>query len=511
MKVSLLGVLALGLGLSQAAVADGKNDKRPVRGSLHLGGGSSLARPSAGALALSEAFSSVAKHVSPWVVSVYTSRTVEAPSISPFLPFLGPEFGNQAKPESRKQEGGGSGFVVDPEGYVLTNAHVVKDMEEIKVELSDRTRLDAQVVGVDEKSDVALLKLPARKGGGSYVSASFADSDSLRIGEIVLAIGNPFLFRNTVTMGIVSATGRTEGASRDAYADYIQTDAAVNPGNSGGPLVNLRGEVVGINSSIWSRSGGYQGISFAIPINQARRIAEDLAYDGKVSRGWLGVGIEDVDPELAEALGIEGRNGAKIVQVNPGTPAARAGLQAGDVVLAVDGHAVTGSADLRNRVALLRPNQKVPFKVLRDGKEMTISVTVGRQKGDGAASEGNDSDEAVASQDADGSWLVKGLGVRLSELDDKGRERTKVERDMQGALLKAMPNSAAAEKGITEEWVLTMLKRPEDRGFQPVKSAKDAVARLEKLAPGSMVALKLRRGDETRLMGLRVAVPKERK
>jgi len=509
MKVSLLGVLALGLGLSQAAVADGKNDKRPVRGSLHLGGGSSLARPSAGALALSEAFSSVAKHVSPWVVSVYTSRTVEAPSISPFLPFLGPEFGNQAKPESRKQEGGGSGFVVDPEGYVLTNAHVVKDMEEIKVELSDRTRLDAQVVGVDEKSDVALLKLPARKGGGSYVSASFADSDSLRIGEIVLAIGNPFLFRNTVTMGIVSATGRTEGASRDAYADYIQTDAAVNPGNSGGPLVNLRGEVVGINSSIWSRSGGYQGISFAIPINQARRIAEDLVYDGKVSRGWLGVSIEDVDPELAEALGIEGRNGAKIVQVNPGTPASRAGLQAGDVVLSVDGHAVAGSADLRNRVASLRPNQKVPFRLLRDGKETTVSVTVGRLKGDAASAD--DSDDVSSSQDADGSWLLKGLGLRLSELDAKGRERAKVGKEVQGALVKALPGSAAAEKGVTEDWVLTMLKGPDDKGFQPVGSAKAAAGRLEKLAPGGMVALKLQKGEETRLVGLRVAGAKDRR
>lgn len=285
----------------------------------------------------------------------------------------------------------------------------------------------------------------------------------------------------------------------------------MNPGNSGGPLVNLRGQVVGINSSIWSRSGGYQGISFAIPINQARRIAEDLVYDGKVSRGWLGVSIEDVDPELAEVLGIEGRNGAKIVQVNPGTPASRAGLQAGDVVLSVDGHAVAGSADLRNRVASLRPSQKVPFRLLRDGKEMTVSVTVGRLKGDGGSADGNDSDEVASSQDADGSWLLKGLGLRLSELDAKGRERAKVGKEVQGALVKALPGSAAAEKGVTEDWVLTMLKGPDDKGFLPVGSAREAAARLEKLAPGGMVALKLQKGEETRLVGLRVAGAKDRR
>lgn len=507
-------VLALLAGMTVSAVAapkaketkDAKAVERPARGSLHFGQGAAIATPSASATALSDAFTSVVKQASPWVVSVYTSRTVEVARNNPFLPFFGPEFGEQqGKPESRKQEGGGSGFVVDPDGYVLTNAHVVKGMDEIKVELADRMRLDATVIGVDEKSDVAILKLPARKGG-KYASCSFADSDSLRIGELVLAIGNPYLFRNTITMGIVSATGRTEGASADAYADYIQTDAAVNPGNSGGPLVNLRGQVVGINSSIWSRSGGYQGISFAIPINQARRIAEDLAYDGAVSRGWLGVTIEDLDPELAEALGIEGRNGAKIVQVAPGTPAAKSGLQAGDVVLAVDGHVVAGSADLRNRVAALRPGQKASFKLQRDGKETVLTVTVGRLKGDAATGEdGNDSADAVLSQDADGSFAIKALGLRLSGLDDKAREKAQVGKEVQGVVVSVLPGSPAAEKGIPDGAVLLAWKGPDEKGFVPAKDLKTVAAALEKVPAGITVALKLQKGEQTRLVGLKAA------
>lgn len=504
-------VLALLAGMTVSVMAapkskEAKPAERPAHGSLHFGQGAAIASPSASAMALSDAFTSVVKQASPWVVSVYTSRTVEVAANNPFLPFFGPEFGeSQGRPESRKQEGGGSGFVVDPEGYVLTNAHVVKGMEEIKVELADRTRLDATVIGVDEKSDVAILKLPLRKGG-KYASCAFADSDSLRIGELVLAIGNPFLFRNTITMGIVSATGRTEGASADAYADYIQTDAAVNPGNSGGPLVNLRGQVVGINSSIWSRSGGYQGISFAIPINQARRIAEDLVYDGAVSRGWLGVTIEDLDPELAEALGIEGRNGAKIVQVNPGTPAAKAGLLPGDVVLSIDGHVVAGSADLRNRVAALRPSQKASFKLQRDGKEVVLSVVVGRLKGDAAASEdGNDSSDAVLSQDADGSFAIRALGLRLSSLDDKAREKAQVGKEVQGVAVSVLPGSPASDKGIPDGAVLLAWKGPDQKGFVPVKDLKTAAAALEKVPAGVTVALKLQKGEQTRLVGLKAA------
>jgi serine protease Do len=384
---------------------------------------------------------------------------------------------------------------------------VVKDMDEIKVELSDRTRLEAIVVGMDEKSDVALLKLPVRKDGGKYPSASFADSDSLKIGEMVLAIGNPFQFRNTITMGIVSATGRTEGASADAYADYIQTDAAVNPGNSGGPLVNLRGQVVGINSSIWTRSGGYQGISFAIPINQARRIAEDLAYDGEVSRGWLGVSIEDLDSELAEALGIDGRNGAKIVQVNPQTPAEKAGLKAGDVVLAIDGHVVSGSADLRNRVAALRPNQKVNFRLQRDGKELVLPVVVGRLKGEVTSQGDGEETPSGVRQDADGSYTLKNLGLRLSVLNDKARERGQVGKEIQGVAVSVMPDSPASDKAIPEGAVLVAWKGPQAGAFQPVKDLAAVVAELRRIPSGSAVALMFQKGEQKRLVGIKSTGP----
>lgn len=501
----IAGLASLSFASSQAK---DKSPERPARGSLHFGQGATLAAPAVSATALSDAFASVVKHASPWVVSVYTSKTVEVAAMNPFLPFFGPDFGGgMAKPESRKQEGGGSGFLIDPEGYVLTNAHVVKGMDEIKVELSDRTRLDATVVGVDEKSDVAVLKLPPAKSG-KYPSCSFADSDSLRIGELVLAIGNPFQFRNTVTMGIVSATGRTEGSSADAYADYIQTDAAVNPGNSGGPLVNLRGQVVGINSSIWTRSGGYQGISFAIPINQARRIGEDLTYEGAVSRGWLGVSIEDLDPELAEALGIAGRNGAKIVQVSPGSPAAKSGLLSGDIVLSIDGRTVTGSASLRNRVASLRPSQKAIFKLSRDGKEIDLPVVVGKLKG--GETGGEDSDTTLT-QDADGSYAVRNFGIRLSRLDDAGRERAQVGKDIQGVSISLLPGASATERNVPKDAVLVAWKGPSDKTFRPAKDLQEVAQALERIPAGAFVALKLVKGEYTTMTGLKSQASREKK
>jgi serine protease Do len=268
---------------------------------------------------------------------------------------------------------------------------------------------------------------------------------------------------------------------------------------------------VGINSSIWTRSGGYQGISFAIPINQARRIAEDLAYDGKVSRGWLGVTIEDVDPELADALGIEGRNGAKVVQVAPQTPAAKAGMLAGDVVLAVDGHVVTGSADLRNHVADLRPGQKASLRIQRDGKEITLPVVVGRLDGNGAKPEEDASGEDTAvSREADGNYSVPSFGLRLSALDDQARELAQVDKQVQGVVVSALPESPAAEKGIPNGAVVLAWKGPAGSGFQPVKDPYAFAVALEKLPAGSPVALKIRKGDQIRLVGLKAAAHERR-
>jgi len=496
-QVSLSCILLLGtVGWSASDTA------RPVRGSLHLGDGSQLAKPPAVAQELSDAFAAVVQQVQPAVVTVYTTRTIEVQAQGIPLPFLFgfPQEQEGPPPEQKRKEmGGGSGFVIDARGYVLTNAHVVKDQDEIKVELPDRTRFDAKVVGIDEKADVAVLRIDPGKTRLSV--AAFGDSDKLRIGEWVLALGNPYMFRNTVTAGIVSALGRNE-MEGEGYSDYIQTDAAVNPGNSGGPLVNLKGEVVGINSSIWSRSGGYQGISFAIPIDMAKRIAEDLIYDGVVTRGWLGMVIEDVDPELADALRIPGRNGAKVVQVAPGSPAMAGGAKAGDIVLDLSGKPVTGSADLRNRVASMRPGTKVDLHVLRDGKETDLSVTLGKL---GSTSE----DSSMAGLEGpDGTYLVPRFGLKLGVLGDKEKVANGLPASIRGVLVvDVAQGSPAQEKGIRAGMAILEFIDTDRKDI--VAGSPSVLAKLLAGIPsGGTVALKVADHDQIRLVGLRAVEDK---
>lgn len=506
--VSTLGLLVAILGL---AVQAADKDKRPARGTLRLGEGSSLSKPPAAAQELSDAFAEVVSKVEPSVVSVYTTKTVQAVQggAMPF-PFLfgipGQDDDDVPQAAPRKQQGGGSGFVVESSGYILTNAHVVKDQDEIKVELFDRTRLDAKVVGIDEKADVAVLKV--EPGKSKLQVLAFGNSDELKIGHWVLAMGSPYMFRNTVTAGIVSAKGRNE-MQGDGYSDYIQTDAAVNPGNSGGPLVNLKGQVVGINSSIWTRSGGYQGISFAIPINMARKIAEDLIHDGEVSRGWLGISIDDVDAELADALGIEGRNGARVMQVVPGAPADKAGVKSGDIVLSISGKGVTGSADLRNQVASERPGAKVVLKVLRDGKEVDVPVVLGKL-GDASSESVETADgEKVPLEGADGTYSSKRFGLRLSDLSDKDRTDLGLPKGAKGALVAdVVAGSSAAEKGIKPGMVVLEVIDA-DRKANPVSSAREAAKSLSKVAPGGTIALKVQAKDRIWLVGLRAREEKK--
>lgn len=509
---TLIALTSLVAVLGTAACALDK-DKRPERGSVHLGEGASLAKPPAAAEELSNAFAEVVAQAEPSVVSVYTTKTIQVAANGgmPF-PFLfgfpgGGQGGDdddeqgpgQGQGTPRKQMGGGSGFVIDATGYILTNAHVVKDQDEIKVELFDRTRLDAKVVGIDEKADVAVLKIDGSKAKLRVMA--FGNSDEVRIGQWVLAMGSPYMFRNTVTAGIVSAKGRNE-MQGDGYSDYIQTDAAVNPGNSGGPLVNLRGQVVGINSSIWSRSGGYQGISFAIPINQARRIAEDLIYDGVVSRGWLGLSIDDVDPELADALAIPGRNGARVMQVVPGAPADKAGVKTGDIVLALQGKVVTGAADLRNRVAAERPGTKVTLRVLRDGKEQDVVVPLGKL-GDTAPESFETADgETNPIENMDGSYSNRRFGLQLSDLGENDRNRLGLPKGAKGALVTGVaPESPAAEKGLKEG--MLVVAAASERQEHPVGGAKDLARILAKIPAGGTVALKVQSKDRIWLVGLR--------
>jgi Do/DeqQ family serine protease len=324
--------------------------------------------------------SDVAERVVDSVVNISTSHAIQTgpASFDPFFsdPFS-PGFGD---PGDRKAMSKGSGVVVTATGRILTNAHVVKDADDIKVTLHDGEDYDAKVVGVDPKADLAVIqlkgKLPALK------PLTFADSSTLRLGEVVLAIGDPFGVGKSVTMGIVSAKGRG-GMHIEEYEDFIQTDAAINPGNSGGALVNLKGELVGINTAIASKSGGYAGIGFAIPTNMARPIMDQLVKDGKVSRGYLGIVIGTVTPAIAKEQNLQAQRGALVVDVDPEGPAAKSGLASGDVVVALDGGEVKTGDVLRNTIAMIKPGTTVELQVIRkNGSKAPIKAKLGELPSD---------------------------------------------------------------------------------------------------------------------------------
>ncbi len=316
----------------------------------------------------------VLERATPAVVNIAV-RSVRPVQTNPLLrdPFFRRFFGLPDVEPRREVLSAGSGVIVDAEkGYVLTNNHVVQGAEEITVTLKDKRRFKAELVGRDPATDIALLRIPAER----LTALPLGDSDRLQVGDVVLAIGNPFGLGQTVTSGIVSALGRS-GLAAENYESFIQTDAPINPGNSGGALINTKGELVGINTAIIAPAGGNVGIGFAVPVNMARAVMDQLLRYGEVRRGRIGVVIQDLTPEIAEAMGIPGRTGAVISRVEPGSPAAEAGLRPGDVVVAVDGRPVKSSTDLRNRIGLVERGRTVALTILRDGQERTVEVTVG--------------------------------------------------------------------------------------------------------------------------------------
>ena len=331
-------------------------------------------------------FSDLAEEASPAVVNITSTREVKQrnsygrgfgdPRYDEFFERF---FGQQPRPSTPRENtrpvvSTGSGFIISEDGYLLTNNHVVEDADEIKVSLGDRREYSAEIIGADPRSDVALLKIEAE----NLPILKIGNSSNLRVGEWVVAIGSPFQLRFSVTSGIVSAKGRSiPNGSDSTYVPFIQTDVAINPGNSGGPLFNLEGEVIGINSQIYTRSGGYMGVSFAIPIDYAMDVADQLKENGYVARGWLGVSIQEVTSELAEALGMEVPKGALISQIIADSPAENSGLKEEDVILFFDGEEIFYSADLPLTVGAIRPDSKVNAMVLRDGLKKTITVTVG--------------------------------------------------------------------------------------------------------------------------------------
>lgn len=342
---------------------------------------------------LNDAFVELAEAVNPAVVTVFTERVLrvrQSPGLffdSPFEDFFSEFFRRPRQPDQQpdrefRQQGLGSGVVVSADGYIITNNHVIAEADTINVRFLDEKIMPARVVGADPKTDIAVLKVDA----GNLPCIKIGDSDKLRVGEMVLAVGSPLSpnLAHSVTSGIVSAKGRSNVGLAD-YEDFIQTDAAINPGNSGGALINLDGELVGINTAIASRSGGYQGIGFAVPSNMAGRVMKSLIEHGSVVRGWMGLYIQDIDDALAEAMGLEGRTGALVSDVTPDGPAAKAGVEQGDIIVALDEETIKNSTQLRNEIAALNPGSKTTLQLIRDGKKKRIEVTLGELPADDVA------------------------------------------------------------------------------------------------------------------------------
>jgi serine protease Do len=374
----------------------------------------------------------VAERVLPSVVTISTTVVRQQP------PGMFPFFGGGGE---RQAQGMGSGVIVSADGYVLTNNHVVTEAKQIKVTVSDKREFDATVVGTDPKSDLAVIKIKSPPSGLRPVE--FGDSSKLRLGDTVLAIGNPLGVGQTVTMGIVSAKGRAD-LGITAYEDFIQTDAAINPGNSGGALINTEGKLVGINTAILSRTGGYQGIGLAIPTSMAQPIMETLKQSGKVSRGFLGVGIQDVDQDLVSALKLPSQHGVLLTDVRGGGPGAKAGLARGDVVVKVDGKPVTSTGQFRNLIASSGAKKRVGLEIVRDGKAQSVSVELGEVPEDPNA-------EATAPGSSPQPTTGGALdGVTLEELSPALRRSLSVGPDIQhGVVITGLdPKSAAARAGL---------------------------------------------------------------
>jgi serine protease Do len=414
---------------------------------------------------LTASFAPLVKRVTPSVVNIYSTRKSRAQSfIHPFLDdpmfrrFFGDPGGGERQP--RKTQSLGSGVIVTEDGYLLTNNHVVEGADEIKIVMSDgKTEYDARIIGRDPQTDVAVLKVDDAK----LKPITLADSDKLEVGDVVLAIGNPFGVGQTVTHGIISALSRGGFGITD-YEDFIQTDAAINPGNSGGALVDTEGRLIGIAQSIVSRSGTASGVGFAVPINLARGVLERLVIDGKVTRGFLGVNIQPVTPELAKEFNLPDANGALIGGVQPETPAAEAGLRAGDVVVEVNGKSVSDFRQFRLLISQTAPNTKVTLKVLRDGKPRTLNATLGTLPDEFAASEGS---ESAPARGAAGALR----GLELGNLNTAARKQYDIPAEVRGALIVGVEaDSAAAAAGVTEGSVIVEVNR------RPVQNAEEARA-----------------------------------
>ena len=429
-------------------------------------------------------FISLAKKLGPSVVNVSTT-TVRGTAQNAPSPFGGNDaaeefwqrfFGGRAPRGPQRQSGVGSGFIVDADGTILTNYHVVDGAQKLSVTLSDGKSYEAKVVGRDQKSDIAVIKIEA---GRNLPAAPLGDSDRLEVGEWVMAIGNPFGLDHTVTSGIVSAKGRNIG--QGPYDNFIQTDASINPGNSGGPLINLRGEVIGINTAIFSQSGGNVGIGFAIPSNSVKELLPQLRDKGKVVRGFIGASVQKVSPEIAETLNINPARGALVADLVKGGPAERAGVKTGDVIIEFDRRPIKDSADLPQQVARVMPGAAVQIKVIRDGKEATLPLTVGEMK---------DTEVVATTQEGELGLTVQPLTPQLAE--KLGLERT------EGLVISAVkPGSAGEEAGLRSGDVVVEINR------QPIKNLADYNREIARNDKAKSVLFLVRRGQSSLFLALK--------
>lgn len=389
-----------------------------------------------------------------------------------------------APPSQRPRQGMGSGFIISDDGYIVTNNHVVDGAETVLVRMSDRREFDAEVIGTDPRSDLALLHIDA----SGLPVVDLADKEDLEVGEWVLAIGSPFGLDYSVTAGIVSAKGRSLPTERgENYVPFIQTDVAINPGNSGGPLFNLEGEVVGVNSQIFTRTGGSIGLSFAIPISVVHNVVAQLKESGHVTRGWLGVTIQDVDRNLAESFGLKRPRGALVVQVASGSPAEKAGLQDGDVIITFDGKDIPTSADLPHVVGLVNPGSKVPVEIVRERKRKTLRVEVG----------GLEADDSYALRGGSGD---EGRGGRLGLVVETASPESLERLGINGGVVvrEVIASSVAAEAGIVPGDIITLV------ASSPVKSVESYEKAVSRLKSGDSVPLRLIRRGSPMFIGIKL-------
>lgn len=452
---------------------------------LHLTGHSEAGAPSSGPQvsaatpAIPGSFADLAQKLGPTVVNIKVTK-VEKVGLSQEFPFPEGPYGDLFKrffrempqhPESFRMQGAGSGVIIGRDGYILTNNHVVEAAKEVTVTLSDKQEYKARIVGRDSRTDLAVLKVDPRE---PLAAATMGDSDQLRVGDWVLAIGNPFGLSNTVTSGIVSAKGRVIGAG--PYDDFIQTDAPINPGNSGGPLYNMKGEVVGINTAIISHG---QGIGFAIPVNEVKPLVPQLISKGGVTRGYLGVSIQPVTPELGKAMKLENSKGALVADVVPGSPADKAGIHQGDVIVAFNNNAVEEPRDLSSLVASTPVGQEVNVTVLRDGTRKQLAVKVEKLSSGEAMTEGT-------GQTSQGKW---GLGLQDLKPGMSGQSTSKADRGV--LVARVQPGSPADLAGIHQGDVILGINR------QPVNSVQEAKEAISKANDKDSLLLLVKRDEGT--------------